>query len=126
MALLCIALACPPKCFAFRYRTAHQHAKNDYQSFSSRALPTLGSNPILIYTTKNANTHDVDICVFSGGEVKTLLNTPFFKSLKPIQNTRFSLIVIPFVAQGNLFIFSFFQYFLCIYYIIMWKQNQLF
>ncbi len=33
-----------------------------------------------------------------GGEVKTLLNTPFFKSLKPIQNTRFSLIAIPFVA----------------------------
>ena len=68
MALLRIALACPPKCFAFRYRTAHQHAKNDYQSFSLRALPPRGSNPILIYTTKNANIHDVDICVFPGGE----------------------------------------------------------
>lgn len=33
-----------------------------------------------------------------GGEVKTLLNTPFFESLKLIQNTRFSLIAIPLVA----------------------------
>ena len=60
MALLCTALACPPKSFVFRYRTAHQLAKNDYQSFSSRALPPRGSNPLLIFTTKERLSTKVD------------------------------------------------------------------
>ena len=44
--------ACRPKCFAFRYPSAHQSAKNDYQSFSSRVLPSQGSNPFFFEKAK--------------------------------------------------------------------------
>ena len=37
--MLRIHTACPPKCFAFRYRTAHLFAEKDYQSFSLRKNP---------------------------------------------------------------------------------------
>ncbi len=45
-----VLTACRPKCFAFRYPTAHQHAKNDYQSFSERVLPPRCSNPFYSYS----------------------------------------------------------------------------
>ena len=43
--LLRVLPAWRPKCFAFRHPPAHQHSKNDYQSFSWQALPSQGSNP---------------------------------------------------------------------------------
>ena len=47
------ALLVHPNAYAFRYRTSHQHAKNDYQSFSLRALPSQGSTP---FYNKNTDT----------------------------------------------------------------------
>ncbi|MBQ2819601.1 MAG: hypothetical protein IJF14_04375 [Clostridia bacterium] len=43
--LLCRFIACPPKCFAFRYRTSHQKAKNLPQATFLTLFALSGSSP---------------------------------------------------------------------------------
>ena len=47
---------------------------------------------------KQKASHSKNDLLNGGGEVKTSLNTPFIKSLKPLQNTRFILIISNYMA----------------------------
>ncbi len=59
-----------PKCFAFRYRSSHLFAKNDYQSFSLRKNP-LGVRILSFINTKKHPNRDA-FCIGGQRGIRTL------------------------------------------------------